>query len=67
MIVSAVTDFPEPDSPTTARVWPSCRSNDTSDTAVNDPNRTVRSRTDSSGVAPSGFDVDIVIGPEAGG
>src|SRR5882672_376067 len=32
---SAVTDFPEPDSPTSAKVSPRCRSNDTRSTAVN--------------------------------
>ena len=53
MTDSAVTDFPEPDSPTTASVPPSWRSNETSLTAMKSSNATVRPRTESLG--PDGF------------
>ena len=51
---NADTDLPDPDSPTTASVPPSCRSNDTSLTATKLSNRTVSPRTDSLGATPSG-------------
>ena len=50
--VIAVTDLPEPDSPTTARISPGASSSDTPSTAVTDPssvwNDTARSLIDSS-------------------
>src|SRR5215207_195458 len=51
MIASEVTDFPDPDSPTTAMDSPAARSNDKPRTALTGPaslgNVTCRSRTDS--------------------
>ena len=48
MIESAVTDFPEPDSPTTPRVSPGSMANEAESTAVKSSNLTVRSVTVSS-------------------
>ncbi len=60
MAASAVTDFPEPDSPTSATVWPGAIAKSTERTAGSSPaslgNETVRSRTSSKGLltrAPS--------------
>ncbi len=55
--VIAVTDLPQPDSPTTARISPARRSNDTPSTACTTPssvaNDTARSRTLRMGSAAS--------------